>query len=203
MTLLYWENLSPGGTPLHRLPARLKLWLALGLVVAISLMPLRHEWFFIGAALGLGGVVWVGRISLKALFKRVLLFEPLVLGTAMLAWFQPNGLEVFLTILVKSTLSLLTLLALSGTTPFGEWLQALKAMRVPALLVTLLALMYRYLFVLLAELERMRRARACRTYTAGRTLAWKNTAVLIGQLFIRTTERADRIYAAMCARGWK
>jgi cobalt/nickel transport system permease protein len=203
MTLLYWENLSRGGTLLHRLPARLKLLLALGAVVAISLIPLGHAGFFIGIALALVGVVWAGRISLKALVKRVLLFEPLVLGTAILVWFQPNGLEVFLTILVKSTLSLLTLLVLSGTTPFGQWLQALKAMRMPALLVTILALMYRYLFVLLAELDRMRRARACRTYTTSRARAWRTAGVLIGQLFIRTSERADRIYAAMCARGWK
>jgi energy-coupling factor transporter transmembrane protein EcfT len=28
-------------------------------------------------------------------------------------------------------------------------------------------------------------------------------ATVISQLFIRSSERAERIYAAMCARGWR
>jgi len=65
------------------------------------------------------------------------------------------------------------------------------------------ALLYRYLFVLLDEMERMNRARHSRTFTQHRWRTWKNLASVIGQLFVRSTERAERIYAAMCARGWK
>jgi cobalt/nickel transport system permease protein len=76
-------------------------------------------------------------------------------------------------------------------------------MRVPALLVTTLALMHRYLFVLLDESERMRRARSSRTFWRQRRARWRMLGTVVGQLFVRASERAERIYAAMCARGWK
>ena len=79
----------------------------------------------------------------------------------------------------------------------------LKAARVPALLVTTLSLMYRYMFVLLDEGQRMRRARLSRTFTGRRARSWRARASVLGQLFIRSSERAERIYGAMCARGWR
>jgi cobalt/nickel transport system permease protein len=57
--------------------------------------------------------------------------------------------------------------------------------------------------VLADEAERMHRARASRTFDQRRWHGWKSLALLISQLFIRSTERAERIYAAMLARGWK
>ena len=49
----------------------------------------------------------------------------------------------------------------------------------------------------------MERARASRTFSGQRRVAWGNIAAVIGQLFIRSADRAERIYLAMCARGWK
>ncbi|HTY59023.1 MAG TPA: energy-coupling factor transporter transmembrane component T, partial [Bacteroidota bacterium] len=72
----------------------------------------------------------------------------------------------------------------------------------PALLVTILALMYRYVFLLIDQAERMTRARASRTFMVRRTGRWKLAAGIVSQLFVRSTERAERIYAAMTARGW-
>ncbi|HUL77166.1 MAG TPA: CbiQ family ECF transporter T component, partial [Vicinamibacteria bacterium] len=60
---------------------------------------------------------------------------------------------------------------------------------------TTIALMYRYLFVLIDEAGRMQRARASRTLRPSRAFEWRSTAALAGQLFLRSTERAERIYA--------
>jgi cobalt/nickel transport system permease protein len=98
---------------------------------------------------------------------------------------------------------LLTVILVSNTTPFSRILRVLKSMRVPALLITTIALMHRYLFVLMDESERMRRARASRTFARTRRFHWHTLATVVGQLFIRASERAERIYDAMCARGWK
>jgi cobalt/nickel transport system permease protein len=100
-------------------------------------------------------------------------------------------------------LCLFTVILVSNTTPFNEVLRVLRRVRVPGLLVTTVALMHRYLFVLVDESERMRRARASRTFARGRRFRWQTLATVIGQLFIRASERAERIYDAMCARGWK
>ena len=83
------------------------------------------------------------------------------------------------------------------------YLRVLKAARVPGLLITTLALMHRYLFVLMEEAERMRRARASRTFTRQRGVRWQTLSTVVSQLFVRASERAERIYDAMCARGWK
>ena len=79
----------------------------------------------------------------------------------------------------------------------------LQRLWVPWIFVTTLTLMHRYLFVLADEAERMRRARASRTFTRGRRWQWLALASVVGQLFVRASERAERIYNAMCARGWK
>jgi len=70
--------------------------------------------------------------------------------------------------------------------------------------VTTLALLERYRFVLIEEGLRMRRARASRTVGPGKKVfAWQTLASVVAVLFVRATERAERIYAAMCARGWQ
>ena len=140
---------------------------------------------------------------MRALARRILLLEPFVLGVAVLSLAQQGGGRVFLAMLAKSTLCLCTMVLLSGTTRFSDLLGVLWRLRVPALLVTSLALMHRYLFVLVAEMERMLRARRSRTFVEDRASSWRGSAQVAGQLFVRTSERAERVYLAMCARGWK
>ncbi len=104
---------------------------------------------------------------------------------------------------VKSAICLLTVIVVSNTTPFSAILRVLREARVPGLLITTIALMHRYLFVLVEEAERMRRARASRTFTRQRRTRWQALSTVVGQLFVRGSERAERIYDAMCARGWR
>lgn len=187
--------------PLSNVPAAIKLSLALVSVVSVALWPVgMSRWLLIPAGLVLAWAL-VSRVPFGELFWRLLKLEPLALGIAGLAVFQPGGWRLAALLLGKSTLCLLTMLLLASTTPFGEILRVLRAVRVPELLVTTLGLMYRYLFVLADEAQRMRRARASRTFAGGRAAAWWASATVVGQLFVRASERAERIYAAMCARG--
>jgi cobalt/nickel transport system permease protein len=201
----FLDRYSRLDSPIHRLPTALKLALALIFVFVTVALPLSVRDWFIGLTITLIGVVALSRIPWLFLLKRLLFLEPFVLGMAVLTLFQPNGVRVFATIFVRSTLCLLTMVLLSNTTPFSAILKVLRRVRVPALFITTLALMYRYLFVLVDEAERMHRARASRTFTreTSRVHLWHALGTVIGQLFVRSTERAERIYAAMCARGWR
>ena len=173
------------------------------IILAAALMP-HGEWrWLLGLAAFLAVLVFFSRLSLWYLLKRMLLLEPLVLGVAGLMWFQPNGAQQFAFVLLKTNLCLLTTLLFSNTTPPAEMLRVLQRLRTPRLFLTTLTLMHRYLFVLVEESGRMQRARASRTFTAGRGRQWGSLATVIGQLFGRASERAERIYYAMCARGWK
>jgi cobalt/nickel transport system permease protein len=188
---------------LHRLSAGFKLAAALGLILTVVLLPRGQGTALLAVAALLLALIFASRISGWFLLKRMLLLEPLVLGVAGLMLFQPDGLARCALAMTKANLCLLVTLLLSQTTPATEMLRVLQRLRVPWLFLTTLTLMHRYLFVLADESERMRRARASRTFTRGRRFQWQTLSSVVGQLFVRASERAERIYNAMCARGWK
>lgn len=197
------DRYSRLNSPVQRLPSGLKLVAALTFLLAVILLPAAWIGGFAFIALSLLGLAALSRIPPGFLAGRLLMLEPFVLGIAILSLFQPGGGKIFLLLLVRSTLCLFTVILLANTTPFADILRVLKRCRMPLLLVTTLALLYRYLFVLIDELERMQRARAARTFRSSRWKTWQFLAAIAGQLFVRSAERAERIYAAMCARGWK
>ena len=148
--------------------------------------------------------LWVFcRMPLRYAFRRLLVAEVFILGIAVLALIKPTFQPVFFATLLKSNLCVIVMLLLTWSTPFQEILQEFRAWRIPPVILTTLALMHRYLPVLAEESRRMTRARASRSFSHRRLTAWQNLSLIIGQLFVRTAERAERIYLAMCARGWK
>ncbi|MCS7049747.1 MAG: cobalt ECF transporter T component CbiQ [Verrucomicrobiae bacterium] len=199
----FFDRYSRQDTLVHRASAAVKLIAALALIALILVAPITAVDFFVALGLTLVVIALVARIPWRYICGRLIWLEPFVLGVAALSLLQPGGLWVFLTIVVKSTFCLVTMVLLANTTPFAELLSVVRRAGVPALLVTTLALLYRYLFVLVDEAQRMHRARRARTFHRGRVGVWRDLGMIIGQLFVRSTERAERIYAAMLARGWK
>lgn len=203
MDHLLGHHHSHSDSPVHRLPATVKLSLALVVIIATVLMPIQRTDWFIGVAGTLVLTALLSRVPIQFLAKRLLVLSPFVLGVALINAFQPSTRGTWIGVAVKSSLCLFTVILVSNTTPFNRILRVLKIIHVPALLITTIALMHRYLFVLADEAERMRRARASRTFAPGRRFQWRALASVVGHLFIRASERAERIYDAMCARGWK
>lgn len=185
------------------LPAGLKLALALGFLIAVALMPRRLDLVYALPAAALAMLWLATRMPLRFIWRRLLVVEPVILGMTVLVLLRPQSAPVFLAVILKSNLCLFAMLLLGWTTPFPEILHALRHARVPGAMLTTLALMVRYLPVLAEESQRMQRARASRTFSPRRRVAWGSLATIIGQLFIRSADRAERIYLAMCARGWK
>jgi cobalt/nickel transport system permease protein len=200
------ESYQPRKSPLHGLRAETKLLAALALILAVVAAPRN--------VLGTMAVLLVGapllicaaaasRIPAGWLLRRLLCLEPFVFGVAMLSIWQPNGVSIFWQTVWRSTICLGALILLAATTPFSEIVRVLRRWRVPGLLLTTLTLMDRYLFVLVEESGRMQRARASRTFAPrSKRAAWESLADTLGNLFVRVVGRAERIYAAMCARGW-
>jgi cobalt/nickel transport system permease protein len=189
--------------PLSHLPAALKLGVALAMIVGTVLAPPTAAGWFIAMAAVLLAAVVLSRLPLLFLLKRLAWLSPFILSVALVNALQPAARGSWRVVAAKSTICLLTIILVSNTTPFSRILRVLKAARVPGLLITTVALMHRYLFVLVEEAERMRRARASRTFTRQRRARWQTLSTVVGQLFVRASERAEHIYDAMCARGWK
>lgn len=187
---------------LHRLPAPGKLAGAVLFVLAVALAP-RHAWgVYAAAGLVLAAAAVLSGLPPRRLLARLLMVEPFAIGVALLSLLQPGGVGIFLGLVAKSTLCLFCFVLIGMTTRFTDLLSALITLRVPALIVTTLALTYRYLFLLIDEAGRMQRARSSRSCARGRRLDWRLAATVVAQLFVRSSERAERVYAAMCARGF-
>jgi len=120
-----------------------------------------------------------------------------------------EGLRRFLTITAGSWLSVQVALLLAFTTPFHDLVDALRELRLPRILISIISFMYRYLAVLTDEGSRMLRARDARSALGdgrgGGSIRWRATVTgrMVGSLFLRAYERSERIYAAMQARGFE
>lgn len=190
------------GTALSQLSARTKLVGTFILVLGCTLLPRQISSVYLVPVILLA-VLWsLSGMPVAHAFRRMLVAEFFILGIGGLSLLSPST-PVFLSAFIKSNLSVFTLVLLTWTTPFSEILLELRHARVPGVMLSTLALMYRYLPVLAGEARRMERARASRTFVPRRRLAWRTLSEVIANLFIRSAERGDRIYQAMCARGWK
>ena len=119
------------------------------------------------------------------------------------------GLLRFVSILVRSWLSVQMAIMLVATARFPDIVHALEHLRVPSILTTIIAFLYRYLFVLVDEVFRLLRAREARSAAAagarsGGSVSWRARVAgnMAGQLFLRSYERSDRVYNSMLARGF-
>lgn len=194
---------SRGFTLVHRASPRLKLGVAFTLILGTALLPRRPDaLYIIPAAILLLLWPWC-RMPLGYAARRLLVVEFFIVGIGLLTLVNRAAAPIFFSALLKSNLCVFAMLLLTWTTPFHEILQVLRRLRLPGVMLTTLALMVRYLPVMAEESRRMQRARASRTFSRGRRLAWQNLSAITGQLFIRSADRAERIFLAMCARGWK
>lgn len=202
MKRIAFDQLSHRHSAIHHAPAGLKLAIALGLLGLVIAWRGAGAWLWCVAGL-LFLIALLARLPLPTILLRLLFLEALILGVVLLALTGPAGWRGALDLLARCTLCLAIMIVLAATTPFWRLVGVLRTLRVPALLVTVLSLMYRYLFLLVEESQRLRRARASRTLrTPSRWGQWRTTGGTIGQLFIRASDRAERVYDAMRARGW-
>ena len=222
----FLDRYLEGGSWFHRTDARIKLVMALGFIFATTSIP-PGKWTGFAAMLIL---VWfaagVSRVGLPRVFLRSLVAIPFILIALPTVFTKPGaplfeldlalfaltgtqeGLDFFFSVLLKSWASVTAAVVLTATTPPLRLLEALRALRIPAVLVAIVMLMYRYLFVLVEESQSMMRARAARSAAigpkAGGSIVWraKSAGGMAGSLFIRTLDRSERIYMAMVARGY-
>jgi len=208
------DRLSYQNTFVHRLDPRTKVVCTLLFLFTVISFP-KYEIaalmpFFLFPVL----LATLGDIPIGFLLKKIIIVSPFaifigifnpLLDTGTVAIIAGVPLSVgwlsFLTILIKFTLTISAALLLIATTSFPGICHALRRLGVPAVFVSQLLFLYRYIFVLSEEAMRLVRARAMRSF-GNRGSNMKVVSRLIGALFIRTVERAERIYSAMLSRGF-
>jgi cobalt/nickel transport system permease protein len=185
------------------------------------LTPISDVWRFILFVSLLLGLYILSRVPLWFGIKRSVIAIPFVLFAGILLVFSPDkphpsfynlgfahipvehgGLYILINAMVKSCLSVLTVVLLHSTTPFPKLIQGLEALRTPNVITSLLSFLYRFMSVIMDEVKTMLRARDARAFGGSRLWHLQIIGQMIGSLFIRTYERAERIYSAMVSRGY-
>jgi cobalt/nickel transport system permease protein len=224
-----FDRYEAGSSPLHQLDPRVKVVFTLLFIVSNVLLPDGSWLAFLAAWLVLLFVNWSAHFRFGYLFKRSFIALPFALAAIVIIFTQPGepltswswgsrliiitdaGVIRFASIVIRSWLSVQAAILLTASTQFPDLMHALRHLRVPAILVSIISFMYRYLFVLVDEALRLLRAREARSARLvndgkhGGTVFWraKVTGNMAGQLFVRSFDRSDKVYNAMLARGYR
>lgn len=202
----YLDRFGRSKSLCHRLPPQWKLLLCLAAIAVGMAIPPDH-WPAHGTLLCvLFAALALARMPFRFMVRRLAGFLFLALlfaGSVPLSQGFRNGWEVMAGIIFRGTESFLAGLWLVNVIPFDQLLTTLRRVGIPAILLAILAFMYRFLFVIWDELDTMRTARRARTFhRAGPFFRWRVGTQMIGMLLIRALGRSERVYGAMCARGW-
>jgi len=208
------EELAEGTTVIHHIhPIAKMITTIFYLVVVISfnryhisgLIP-----FFIYPVL----MMALGEIPYKSVLSRLMVALPFAFfaglsnsfldrGTAFILLGIPVswGLLSFASILIKTILSVMAVLILIATTPMDRLAHELIRMKVPKIFVMQIMLTYRYLGLLIMEAGNMMTAYHLRS-SRQKGIRLEHAGTFMGQLLLRSFERAEKVYTAMKCRGF-
>jgi len=205
----------PGTSYVHRLPSHTKLLAALGFLLVVVATPRQAYWVFGCYAALLAAVAGVAGLRLRDIARRTVVEAPFVLFAVLLPFLVPDetvavlgvelsraGLSDAWNILAKATLGVWTSVILAGTTSPQALVAGLQRLRMPSVMVQMLAFMVRYADVIAHDLAHMRIARTSRGFKARGPRDWRVLAQSAGALFIRSYERGERVHLAMLSRAY-
>lgn len=208
------EQLAGGNSAVHRLHPAAKIIVTIIYIVCVVSLE-RHSLGRLAPFIIYPAVIMAAAdIPYRMIFTRASAALPFCIfaGISNLIierqpWVQAGVFTItagemsFLVLLVRTCLCVGAVLILVAVTPFSELTGQLRRMHVPALFVRLFEMIYRYIGVLVEEASTM--LTAYRLRAAG--VKWpeiKYFGAFIGQLLLRSVDRAERIYHAMQCRGY-
>ncbi|MDY6831835.1 MAG: cobalt ECF transporter T component CbiQ [Thermodesulfobacteriota bacterium] len=211
------EPFAAGTSFFHRMEPRIRIVCALvysiAVAVCVSFPPVVLALLFSVLMTG------AARLNPGLLFRRIAVVNIFILFFWLVLPFTYDGDPLFRVaglavtrqgvafaalLTLKSNAIILGLVALVATMSFVTMGHALGRLGLPDKLVNLLLMTYRYIFVIEAEYGRIVRAVKIRGFVPRTSLhAYKTYAYIVGMLFVKASERAERVYGAMQCRGFK
>jgi cobalt/nickel transport system permease protein len=210
------EPLAYGDSFLHRIDPRLRI--AAAVLFSCTVAVFHALVALVAAGLMAGLLLALSGLDLREIRRRL----AVILGFLLLLWcmlpltyegdivgrigplnFYRPGILLSAQITLKSLAIITVFTALVATIPVNTLGQSLARLGVPAKLVYLLLMCYRYIFVIELEYHRLVAAMKIRGFRPRTNLhTYRSYAYLVGMLFVRAASRADRVYQAMRCRGF-
>lgn len=208
------EQLSTGHTWIHRLHPVVKLVAAIVFIVTTASFDRYALGRLIPFLFYPTILMAFSATPYRLLLKRLALALPfcLLAGLANLFIDQTAALSIggmnisyglvsFCVILLRTYLCVMAVFILIAVTPFGDIAQAMRRIHIPDIFVIIFEMIYRYIGVLVDEAYSMYLAYALRS-SGSKGIALKDMGSFLGQLLLRSFDRAERVYNAMKCRGY-
>lgn len=197
-----WLGVAPSAKALFALGAMLAAWIAVrpGTLAALAAVTALAALAGARVPLRTYAAVALPPLGFLLLSCLTMLVTPGADGswhiaTAMLPAVERTAL--------RSLAMLAALLGFVLTTPLPDLLSLLRRLRVPELLLDLMALCYRMLFVLRQAWDEGVTAQRARLGYRGWRHAWRSTGLLAGQMAVQVWQRAAALQTAADARGYQ
>ena len=196
-----WRDAAPSAKALFALGAMVAAWIAqrpatqLPLLAVLVLVPL------LGARVPLRTYLAAALAPLGFLLLSCLTMLVTPGPDGAWSWTAAPLAEVVRTAL-RSLGVLAALLGLALTTPLPDLLALLRRLRVPELLLDIMALCYRMSFVLREAWDEGVTAQRARLGYAGLRQSWRSTGLLAGCMAVQVWRRAAALQAAADARAY-
>ncbi len=208
------EQLARGASAVHRLHPMAKLIATAFYIIAVASYGRYDAGGLMVYAFYPAVMMAVSETPCRFLLRRFLPALPFVLlagisnvlfDTQTAFFIGPVGVSFgvlsLAVILIKAWLSVTVVLILAATTPMQDLACQLARLRIPAVLVMLVAMTYRYMGILSDEAHAMFTAYTLRA-PKQKGIAMAHMGSFTGQLLLRSIGRAERVYAAMKCRGF-
>ena len=210
------EFYHDGASALHRLDPRAKLIVIVCFSFAVALaerLLVVIPCFFLSLLL-----LWLSRVSGRQAVKRLTVVNVFILILWVFLPFTVEGHALFRAgplvatregvmfsalVTLKANAILLSMMALVASTTIFDVGRAMRRLYVPEKIAHLILFTYRYLHVMHMEYQRIMKAVRVRGFRPGTNLhTYRTYGYILGMLFVRSYDRAERIRAAMLCRGF-
>lgn len=205
--------LSLQDTPVHRIDPRSKIFVTIFFIFITVSFPKYELSGMLPLIIYPVVIMSLGRIPLENIGLKILAVSPFAIAIGIANPFIDQqiimnignlgisgGTVSFISILIKFFLTVGTALTLIATTGFETMCAGLIRFKIPRVFAVQLLFMYRYIFVMFDEALRMIRSHSLRSFSTYPDI--KIIGSLIGQLLLRSLNRAERIHNAMISRGF-
>jgi cobalt/nickel transport system permease protein len=213
--LMALEELCFLNTVVHRIHPLSKLAVTILFVAAVVSVG-RLDFAALGIYFFYPAVLMaIAEIPFRSIAKKVLVALPFIvfMGLSNMIFEQApydvlwgitlsRGFVSFAVLFQKTVLTVSAVLLLIATTKSARLFSSLSKLGMPKILTILLMLCLRYMSVLLDETDRMIRAYHLRANKV-KGIHIKHMGSFVGQLLLRSIDRAERIYQAMKLRGFQ
>lgn len=193
-------------SPIHRRDPRAKILAFLAALLLMVSEPPGETGAFLFYYLLILLILVVSRVPFRYVLRRCLIISPFVIMAAGLMLVSGTDAGdttmISLSIVLKAFAAVILLTLLTSTEKFHRLIEGMRSLKLPSLLGVLSSFVYRYMFILSDEMMRTKRARMSRTPgrpVTGRFKTYGNQAATV---FLRSWERSQVVYDAMCSRGF-